>query len=80
MNLDSMRELFGQKDNYYNVVYSDHALKVDTGRLYAVSTKEDVKKSADVFVDIMRSMIVMMITAAALIFLIVLYQIESNDR
>lgn len=75
MNLDSMRELFGQEEDYYNVVYSNHALKVDTGRLYAVSTKAGVKKSADVFVNIMDSMVVTLITSAVLIFLIVLYQI-----
>lgn len=74
MDLDSMRELFGQEGDYCNVVYSDHALDIAPGRLCAVSTKADVKKSADVFVNMMHSMIVKMITAAVLMFLIVLYQ------
>ena len=74
MDIDSMRELFDREDDYYNVVYSDRALDVDAGRLYSVSTKDDVEKSADVFINIMASMIVMMTGAAIIIFLIVMYQ------
>ena len=33
MNIDSMRELFGQEDDYYNMLLSDKALSIDKGRL-----------------------------------------------
>lgn len=74
MNADSMRTLFDREEDYYNVIYADHALDVDTGRLYSVSTKEDVEKSSEIFMEIMIPLISMMTGAAALIFLIVLYQ------
>lgn len=74
MDIDSMRDLFDQEDDYYNVIYSDKQLDIDSGRLYSVSTKQDVEKSADVFMNIMMAMIVMMTGAAIVIFLIVMYQ------
>lgn len=77
MEIGSMRELFGQETGYYNAIYSDCALDIDTGRLYAVSTKDDVKKSASIFLSIMTPLITIMTGAAVLIFLIVLYQMTK---
>lgn len=74
MEIDSMRELFDQEEDYYNAVYADNELEVDSGRLYSMSTREDTEKSAEVFIDIMKPMVSMMTGAAALIFLVVLYQ------
>lgn len=77
MDIDSMRLLFGREDGYYNAVYADHALNIDPERLYAVSTKADVEKSASIFLTIMTPMITTMTGAAVLIFLIVLYQMTK---
>lgn len=49
MDINSMRELFGQKDDYYNVILSDKSLNIDEGRLYSVTTREDIKRSSEVF-------------------------------
>lgn len=73
MDIDSMRELFGKDEDYYNVVFSDEALDIDSGRLYAVTSKEDISKSSDIFVSLMMPMVYMMTILSALIFCIVLY-------
>lgn len=73
MDIDSMRDLFGMPEDYYNVVFSDHDLKIEPGRLYSVSSKADVVKAADVFVKLMYSMVYTMIAASAVIMAIVMY-------
>lgn len=73
MDIDSMRELFGADDEYFNVVFSDRDLHIDPGRLYSVSTRSDVIKSADVFVNLMVGMVSTMIVASAAIMGIVMY-------
>jgi len=74
MDVDSMRTLFEQDDDYYNVVYSDHALDIDNGRLYGVSTKADIVKSADIFMEMMLPMMSMLTGISIILFLIVMYQ------
>lgn len=66
-------DLFGEQDDYYNVVFADHDLGVESGRLYSTLTRDDVKKSAGIFADQMRSMIITIGAVSALIFAIVLY-------
>lgn len=73
MDMDSMRELFGMQEDYYNVVFSDCDLEIEAGRLYSVSSKADVVKAADVFVNLMYSMVYTMIIASAVIMAIVMY-------
>ena len=73
MEIDSMRELFGMPEDYYNVVFSDHDLGNEPGRLYSVSSKADVEKAADVFANLMYSMVYTMIIASAVIMAIVMY-------
>lgn len=77
MDIDGMRSLFQREENYYNALYSDHALELDAGRLYAVATKADVEKSASIFIEIMIPLVVTMVGASILIFLIVLYQMTK---
>lgn len=74
MDIDSMRELFDKEEDYYNIVYSTKELDIDSGRLYSVSKKADVEKSASVFLNLMMPMFIMMTVVSILIFLIVLYQ------
>ncbi len=73
MDVDSMRELFGKDDDYYNMLLSDEKLDIDEGRVYSVTTKADIEKSASVFVDQMRGMFTMMITMSIIIFCVVMY-------
>lgn len=73
MNIDSMRELFGREDNYYNAALSKQALNIDSGRLYSVTTKEDISKNADVFVNSMSSLIISMVGISVIIFMVVMY-------
>ena len=73
MDIDRMRELFGAGDDYYNTVFSDRDLGIDPGRLYSVSTREDVVKAADIFVNLMSGMVYTMIIASAGIMAVVMY-------
>ena len=73
MEIDSMRELFGESDTYYNQVFADKELDIDPGRLYAVTSKADIVKAADVFINEMRPMITMMVSFSILIFAVVMY-------
>lgn len=77
MDVDAMRDLFDREDDYYNAVYSDHELDIDSGRLYSVSTRADAAKTSDIFMGIMFSMIVTLVSMSILVFLIVLYQMTK---
>lgn len=73
MDIDSMRELFGQEKDYYNILLSDTELTIDESRIYSTTTREDVVHSASVFISLMRPMIITMIGASVIIFCMVLY-------
>ncbi|MCR5816724.1 MAG: FtsX-like permease family protein, partial [Ruminococcus sp.] len=73
MDIRSMRELFGQSDDYYNAVFSDKVLDIDSGRLYSITSKEDVEKSAGVFAEQMSSLIYTMLIMGSVIFIVVMY-------
>ncbi|MDE5933866.1 MAG: ABC transporter permease, partial [Lachnospiraceae bacterium] len=73
MDIDSMRELFGQEEHYYNMLLSDKELAIDESRIYSITTREDVAYSASVFTSSMMPLIIMMTSAAVLIFCMVLY-------
>lgn len=73
MPYDKALELFGEQDDYYNVVFADHELDIEPGRLYSTTTKADVEKAAGIFVNQMKSMIFTLGSVSALIFAIVLY-------
>jgi len=73
MDIDAMRELFGQEEDYYNVVFAGEKLNIDSGRLYATTSKETIAEASEIFVEMMGPMIIMMGGIAALIFLVVMY-------
>lgn len=73
LDLDSMRELFGQEHNYYNTVLSDHSLPIEEGRLYSVISRGDIIKSSEVFMNQMRPLIIGMVLISVLIFAVVMY-------
>ena len=73
MDIDSMRELFGEDEDYFNAVYSDKELDIPEGRLYSVTSKSDVEVSSKVFTEMMFSLVATLITAGLVILCIVMY-------
>lgn len=73
MDIEKCRDLFGEDDDYFNVVFADHELDIDSGRLYATVSKKDIAKAAGIYVDMMGPMIITMSVASAVIFLVVMY-------
>jgi len=73
MDIDSMRELMGQDSDYYNVVFADHDIGIQNGRLYATVSREEIKKSASVFVNQMMPMVVTLTAVSGLLFVVVMY-------
>ena len=73
MDIGSMRELFSQDEDYFNTVYSDKKLDIDDGRLYSITTKEDIERSASVFVKLMFSLVSTLIIAGTVVFCVVMY-------
>lgn len=73
MDIDSMRELFGQEDDHYNTMFSDKKLDIDDGRLYSVTTRADIERASDVFIELMTPMIATLIGASAAIFFMVMF-------
>ncbi len=73
MDIGSMRELFGKDEDYFNTVYSDKELDIDEGRLYSVTTKDDIERSASVFVKLMFSLVATLIAAGTVVFCVVMY-------
>ena len=73
LDRDAMQELFDQEDDYYNVVFADHALDIDNGRLYATVSRENVEESSQIFSEMMGPMVTLLAAISALIFMIVMY-------
>ena len=73
MDINSMRELFGEDDDYYNAVLSDRKLDIEEGRLYSVVSKADMDKSSKIFSDLMAPMVTMLLTMSVIIFCLVMY-------
>ncbi len=73
MDIDCMREMFGESKDYYNQVFASEELEVENGRLYALTTKKDIDMAADVFIQQMEPMIQMMIVVSSLVFAVVMY-------
>lgn len=73
MDIDSMRELFGQEDGHYNMLLSDEALVIEEGRIYSVTARSDIERSASVFTDLMTPMVVMLTAVSAVIFIVVIF-------
>ena len=77
MDIDSMRELFGEEEDYYNIILSDEKLDIEEGRLYSVTSKADIDKAAGLFLKLMVPMFSMLIVMSIIIFCIVMYLMLS---
>lgn len=73
MDIDMMRDMFGKSDDYYNMVFSSEKLDIESERIYGVTTKKDIEKSADVFIAQMQGMINMLTIFSVVIFAMVMY-------
>ena len=73
MHIDSMRTLFDLPQDYFNMVFASHSLDIPAGRLYSVTSRQDVVAAADVFVNLMKPMVYTMVGCSSLIFAIVMY-------
>ena len=73
MDIDMMRDMFGESEDYYNMVFSDKELDIEPGRIYGVTTKTDIEKAADVFIAQMQGMIYMLTIFSVVIFAMVMY-------
>lgn len=77
MHIGDMRELLGEEDGCHNAVFADHALDIDSSRLLATTSRDDVARSSGVFVDTMAPLIGVLVGSSVLIFVIVLYQMTK---
>ncbi len=53
MDIDEMRELFGEEDDYFNMLVSDKDLKIDSGRVYFVTKRADIENAAGILGGVM---------------------------
>ncbi len=77
MDIGSARELFGEEDDYYNVVMSDKKLDIEEGRIYSVTTKEDIDKASGIFVDLMAPLFTLLMIMSAIVFGLVIFLMTS---
>ena len=73
MDIDSMRELFGESPDYYNMLLSDKSLSIESSHVYSITQRSDVENAAGIFVDQMMSLVIILITVSVLIFIAVMY-------
>lgn len=73
MNIDELREIMGEDSDYYNIVFSDKALEIDSGSLYSVVSKADIEKSSSVFSEMMQGMVYSLVAVSVLIFVVIMY-------
>lgn len=73
IDLNQMRELFGQEADYYNTCFSNEALEIEDGRLLSVITRKDLAEAADLFVDQMFGTEMLLIVLSIMVLIITMY-------
>nr|WP_320025396.1 FtsX-like permease family protein [uncultured Acetobacterium sp.] len=73
MDIKDMRELFGQEDDYYNTLMSDHELDVEAGRIATVITVDKMVAAARQMFTMMYGLVITILGASVLLFAIVMY-------
>lgn len=73
MDIVQMRDMLGENDKYYNVLFSEEELDIEPERIYGITTKADIEKAADVFINQMQGMISMLTFFSVVIFALVMY-------
>ena len=57
----------------FYIVFITHSILTEKGRLYSVTSRADIEKSAGVFVDQMGSLVYTLLIAGTVIFIVVMY-------
>ncbi|WP_026395342.1 ABC transporter permease [Acetobacterium malicum] len=73
MDIKDMRELFGQKDDYYNTLMSDQELDIEAGRIATVITVDKMVAAARQMFTMMYGLVITILGASVLLFAIVMY-------
>lgn len=73
MNIGSMRTLFEKDDTYYNTLLSDNPLIIESGRLAAVTTLEDIKHTGEIFMKQNLGAIILVMIISVILFVIVMF-------
>lgn len=73
MDIDCAREVFGANESEYNVVFSDKQLNIPTNELITNLSKGEIVNGADVFVDLMSGLVIVMAVASVVILILVMY-------
>lgn len=73
LDIDEMRELFGEDEDFFNMVVSGEELDIESGRIESLTRRSDIERAAGIFVDQMMSLIVILISVSILIFIAVMY-------
>lgn len=73
MDLDQMRDLFEQEDDYYNTCFSNKKLDIEEGRLLSTITKKDLSDATDLFIDQMFGTEMLLIVLSIMVLIVTMY-------
>lgn len=73
MDIDDMREVFNQQDDYYNTLFSDNKLDIESGKIYSITTKKDVMQISQRIKDSLNSIIYIMVFASIIVYIVVTF-------
>lgn len=73
MDMDEMRDRFDQDEGYYNILLAQVELDIETGRIYATTTKQEICDSSEMFMTLMERLIYVLVAASAALFILVMY-------
>lgn len=73
MDIDRMRTLFDKEEDYFNVLFSDEELDIDTNMIYSLTKDSDILYFAKSFKANLNSVIYMMLGASIIMFVVVMY-------
>ena len=73
MDIDQARELLGAEEDYFNMVLSDRALEIPSGKLYNTLRREDMISASHIFLEFMMPFITVLLTGSLLVFVIVMF-------
>jgi putative ABC transport system permease protein len=77
MDLDRMRALFEQKPGFYNCLLSWDPVQIDAGRLYSVTTEQDIQNLADIFAYLLRGLILLVLSISIALFAVVMLLLQK---
>ena len=73
MDILEARDLLGEEEDFFNMVLSDHALDIPSGKLYNTLTRENMISASRIFLEFMMPFITVLLTGAVLVFVIVMF-------